>query len=99
MKRIPRDRPRTEVKVRGMRKTPVPADASGRLSLTAPRSKSLSAAVWDYMESTPGFSEGVDAGRASLDAGRRIPFEDDRMHRWCLQERGSAGGLARTNGE
>jgi hypothetical protein len=64
-----------------MRKTPVPADASGRVSPTAPRSKSLSAAVWDYMESTPGFNERVDAGKASLDAGRRIPFEDDRKRR------------------
>ena len=68
-------------KGRDMHKQPIQAEASGRVSPTAPRSKSCSAAVWDYLESTPGFNERVDAGKASLDAGQRIPFEGDRKPR------------------
>jgi hypothetical protein len=64
-----------------MHKGPVKAAPSERVSPTAPRSESLSSAVWDYMESTPGFNERVDAGKASLDAGKRVPFEGERKRR------------------
>jgi hypothetical protein len=74
-------RSRSEVKGREMPKQPIQADASGRVSPTAPRSKSLSAAVWDYLESTPGFNERLDQGKASLDSGQRVQFEGDRKRR------------------
>jgi hypothetical protein len=69
-------------KGRAMHKAPaIQADTSGRVSPTAPSSKSFSVAVWDYLESLPGFNERMDAGKASLDAGKRVPFETRRKPR------------------
>jgi len=53
------------------------ARASGRVSPTAPESKSASANVWNAMERIPGFNERVRRGKAQLDRGERIPFTDD----------------------
>ena len=50
---------------------------SGRVSPTAPESKSASANVWGMLERMPGFSERVKRGKAQLDKGERIPFADD----------------------
>ena len=72
---------RSQVKGRDMHKAPIRADVSGRVSPTAPSSKSFSVAVWDYLESIPGFNDRMDAGKASLDAGKRVPFEARRKTR------------------
>jgi hypothetical protein len=68
-------------KGRDVHKVPISAEENGRVSQTAPRSKSFSASVWDYLEATPGFNERVEAGKASLDAGQRVLFEGDRKRR------------------
>lgn len=54
----------------------VRADA-GRVSPTAPESKSSSANVWAMLEKMPGFNERVRRGKAQLDRGERVPFTDD----------------------
>ena len=54
------------------------SDAQGggsRASQTAPESKSLSAAVWGYLESTPGFNAGLRQAEQDLAAGRGTRYE------------------------
>lgn len=47
-----------------------PAKGTGsRVSQTAPESKSLSAAVWGYLESTPGFTTDLRKAEQDLEAG------------------------------
>jgi hypothetical protein len=53
-----------------------------RVSPTAPESQSLSAAVWGYLESIPGFTDDLREAEADLEAGRGVPFrDDDRLDR------------------
>lgn len=53
-----------------------PAQGGGsRASQTAPESKSLSAAVWGYLESTPGFNAGLRQAEQDLAAGRGTRYE------------------------
>jgi hypothetical protein len=46
-----------------------------RVSQTAPESKSLSSAVWGYLESIPGFNEGLREAEGELKAGRGTRYE------------------------
>ena len=55
--------------------------AEGRVSPTAPASKSASANVWGILEHVPGFNERVATGRQQLKAGERIEFEPDDRSR------------------
>ena len=48
----------------------------GRVSPIAPESASLSAAVWNYLESSPGFNEGLRQSEAELEGGGGVWFED-----------------------
>lgn len=50
---------------------------TGRVSPTAPRSKSVSAAVWDHLVAEPGFKREMDRGIAQADAGRVVPLKDE----------------------
>jgi len=50
---------------------------SGRVSPTAPESKSASSNVWRALERVPGFNERLNRGRKELDAGKRVEFEPD----------------------
>lgn len=59
---------------------PADDDRPGRVSQTAPESKSLSSAVWGYLEEIPGFNEGLREAEADLAAGKGVPFRD-RRHR------------------
>lgn len=47
----------------------------GRVSPTAPKSKSLSAAVWESLESIPGYTADLRAAEADLAAGRGVRYE------------------------
>lgn len=47
----------------------------GRVSPTAPESKSVSANIWGILERVPGFSDRIDRGKAQLAAGERVEFE------------------------
>ena len=58
-----------------MRKQPVGGPGTIRVSQTAPEQKSLSHAVWDTLESTPGFNEGLREAEADLAAGRGVRYE------------------------
>ncbi len=49
----------------------------GRVSPTAPASKSASANVWGLLERVPGFNQRVKEGRRQLKAGERVEFEPD----------------------
>jgi hypothetical protein len=42
---------------------------------TAPESKSVSAAVWTYLESIPGLNEDLRAAETDLEAGRGVRYE------------------------
>ncbi len=50
---------------------------SGRVSPTAPESKSASSNVWRALERIPGFNQRLTRGRKELDAGKRVEFEPD----------------------
>jgi hypothetical protein len=52
-----------------------PVEGAARVSQTAPESTSLSAAVWGYLESTPGFNEDLRQAEADLKADRGVRFE------------------------
>jgi hypothetical protein len=53
----------------------------GRVSPTAPESKSQSAMVWRGLEATPGFSDELRRAQADLKAGRGTPFREIRRER------------------
>ena len=50
---------------------------SGRVSPTAPESKSLSHAVWAHLESIPGFNERLRQAERDIEAGKGVAFEDE----------------------
>jgi len=53
-----------------------PAEGPGaRVSQTAPESESVSAAVWNYLESIPGFNEGLRKAEQDLAADRGVEFK------------------------
>lgn len=54
---------------------------SGRISPTAPESKSASSMVWRGLESLPGFSEELRQAEADLKAGRGVRFDEVRRSR------------------
>lgn len=54
---------------------PARGNGGSRVSQTAPESHSLSAAVWDYLESIPGFNEHIAEAERDLDEGRGIRYE------------------------
>jgi hypothetical protein len=54
---------------------PVPSRDTGRVSQTAPESRSVSAGVWDSLESIPGFNEDLRVAEADLEAGRGARYE------------------------
>jgi hypothetical protein len=54
---------------------------SRRVSPTAPESKSISAAVWEALESQPGFSEAIDRGAREIAEGRSVPYREVRRRR------------------
>lgn len=57
-------------------KTARPADSvRSHPSQTAPETKSLSAAVWGYLESTPGFNEDLRESERQLAAGEGVRYE------------------------
>ena len=54
----------------------------GRVSPTAPESKSLSAGVWDHLEhDVPGFNEAMEAGIAQLKSGKSRRLKEWRRGR------------------
>ena len=54
----------------------------GRVSPTAPESKSLSAGVWDFLENeVPGFDEAMETGTAQLKSGKSTPLKEWRRGR------------------
>jgi hypothetical protein len=61
-----------------MSKKPDHQAGDRRLSPTAPETRSLSHAVWGFLESQPGFNEDLRQAEADLAAGRGVPFKDDR---------------------
>lgn len=53
-----------------------PAEGTGgRVSQTAPESESVSAAVWMYLESIPGFDEDLRQAEEDLAAGRGVELK------------------------
>jgi hypothetical protein len=53
-----------------------PAAGTGaRVSQSAPESKSVSAAVWTYLESIPGFNEDLRQAEEDLAAGRGVELK------------------------
>ncbi len=53
-----------------------PAEGKGaRVPQTAPESKSVSAAVWTYLESIPGFNEDLRQAEEDLAAGRGVELK------------------------
>lgn len=54
---------------------------SGRVSPTAPESKSASSMVWRGLESLPGFSKELRQAEADLKAGRGVRFDEVRRSR------------------
>lgn len=46
-----------------------------RISQTAPESASVSAAVWNYLESIPGFNEGLRKAEQDLAADHGVEFK------------------------
>jgi len=53
----------------------------GRVSPTAPKEKSVSAGVWEALESQPGFSESIRAGEAQIAAGQSVRLSEMRRRR------------------
>lgn len=53
----------------------------GRVSPTAPASKSLSHSVWKYLEAQPGFNEGMAEARRELASGQGTPFKEVKSRR------------------
>jgi hypothetical protein len=59
-----------------MARSPSPkSHRSGRVSPMAPESQSLSAAIWNYLESLPGFNEDLRQAERDLEAGRGTRYE------------------------
>lgn len=58
-----------------MKRTEPAGGTGGHVSRTAPESKSLSAAVWTYLESQPGFTAGLREAERDLEAGRGTRYE------------------------
>ena len=54
---------------------PAPTQGTGRVSQTAPESRSVSAGVWDSLESIPGFNEDLRAAETDLEAGHGVRYE------------------------
>lgn len=52
-----------------------------RVSPTAPESKSLSAAVWEYLEAQPGFNDAIREGEAQIRDGRATRLSEVRRRR------------------
>lgn len=50
----------------------------GRVSPTAPASKSMSTGVWRLLDGTPGFRERVERGREQLVEGDTVAMSDLR---------------------
>ena len=55
--------------------------SAGRVSPTAPESKSASVNVWRMLESQPGFNERLERGKAQLAGGESVPFREVRGRR------------------
>lgn len=49
---------------------------TGRVSPTAPRSESVSAAVWDYLDSLPDLTEELHQAEADIAAGKGTPYKE-----------------------
>jgi hypothetical protein len=56
-------------------------EESGRVSPTAPESKSLSAAVWRFLEEQPGFNRAMEEGTAQIKAGKSVTLKQLRRGR------------------
>lgn len=56
-------------------------DGGQRVSPTAPRPKSLSAAIWDHLEREPGFNEAIAEGQRQIAEGRSVKFREIRRSR------------------
>lgn len=54
---------------------------NGRVSPTAPETKSASAVVWRGLESIAGFSEELEQADSDLKAGKGVPFREVRRRR------------------
>jgi hypothetical protein len=52
-----------------------PDAGHGRVSQTAPSTKSLSAAVWGYLESIPGFNDDLRQAEKDLAEGKGTRYE------------------------
>jgi hypothetical protein len=61
----------------GMSDKTKPDSATGptRVRQTAPKSKSISAGVWEALESIPGFNEDLRAAEQELADGRGVRYE------------------------
>lgn len=53
----------------------------GRVSPTAPRERSLSAAIWDHLESQPAFNDAIREGERQIAAGQSVKFAEVRRRR------------------
>lgn len=62
-------------------KTSADRAGTGRVSPTAPESKSLSAGVWSQLEAQPGFNEAVREGERQIADGRSVRFREIRRSR------------------
>lgn len=51
-------------------------DRPGRVSPTAPASKSLSVAVWKALEGTPGFNDAMKRGVGQIAEGKVHPLRE-----------------------
>lgn len=58
-----------------VKRTEPAAGTSGRVSQTAPESKSVSTAVWSYLESIPGFNDDLRKAEQELEAGKGVRYE------------------------
>jgi hypothetical protein len=57
------------------------AAENGRVSPTAPKSKSVSAGVWEALESQPGFSDSIRTGEAQIAKGESVRLSEVRRRR------------------
>lgn len=56
-------------------------EPGSRVSPTAPRSQSLSGAIWEHLEAQPGFNDAIRDGERQIRDGRSVKFSEVRRSR------------------